>query len=108
MGVDSAIPCGLIINELVSNCLEHPFKDGVGNEILIDIHQNHENIILSVGDNGVGIPEELDYLQTGSLGLQLVNTLAAQMEGEIELDREHGTKFSITLLKENVLMSNKY
>ena len=103
LGIDSGIPCGLIINELVTNSLKHAFPDGRKGEIKIAFSQNNENIYeLFVGDNGVSIPEDLDIGNTESLGLQLVTMLVKdQLEGEIDLNRNNGTKFRIKFKGEN-------
>jgi PAS domain S-box-containing protein len=97
LGVDTAIPCGLILNELVSNSLKHAFPDGRGGEIRIELLADDEGqFTLMISDNGVGFPEDLDFRDTASLGLQLVNTLVEQLEGTIELDRSGGAAFKIT------------
>jgi PAS domain S-box-containing protein len=95
--INSAIPCGLIINELITNSLKHAFSDGREGEIKIAIHSaNGNSIELVVGDNGVGIPENIDFKRTKSLGLHLVTMLAEnQLHGEINLDRSKGTEFRI-------------
>jgi PAS domain S-box-containing protein len=95
LGVDTAIPCGLIINELVSNSLKHAFPEKQG-EILVNLHRDNGKFTLIVRDNGVGLPEHVDFRNTDSLGLQLVCTLTDQLEGEIELNRAGGTEFKIT------------
>jgi PAS domain S-box-containing protein len=95
LGVDTAIPCGLIINELVSNSLKHAFPDGREGEVRIELRADDGQFMLMVSDNGVGFPQDLDFRDTGSLGLQLVNTLVEQIEGTIELDRSDGTAFRI-------------
>ncbi len=95
LGVDTAIPCGLIINELVSNSLKYAFKDGQG-EIRIDLHSEKEaKFTLIVSDSGVGFPRDLDFRNTESLGLQLACTLVDQIQGTMGLDRTGGTKFKI-------------
>jgi two-component sensor histidine kinase len=96
LGVDTAIPCGLILNELVSNALKHAFPDGKEGEVRIELRADEGQLTLVVSDNGVGFPQDLDFRDTGSLGLQLVNTLVEQIEGTIELDRNDGTAFMIT------------
>jgi len=97
LGIDTAIPCGLIINELVSNSLKHAFPNGREGEIRIELcSDNDGQFTLMVSDNGVGFPENLDFRNTKSLGLQLVNTLVAQLEGTVELDRSGETAFRIT------------
>lgn len=97
LGVETAIPCGLIINELISNALRHAFPEGREGEIDITFRSSDEDKIeLIISDNGIGIPTNFDIRNTKSLGLHLVNILAEdQLKGEIELDRTEGTKFLI-------------
>jgi len=96
--IDAAIPCGLIINELVSNALKYAFPDGERGEIEVELRSEPGNVlILSIRDNGVGLPEAVDVWNTETLGLQLVNLLTHQHSGEIELRRTGGTHFIITL-----------
>ncbi|WP_424356997.1 sensor histidine kinase [Methanocella sp. MCL-LM] len=96
MDIDMAIPCGLIVNELVSNSLKHAFPDGRKGEVSITLTRTGDRYILAVGDNGIGFPPEIDFRNTGSLGMQLVSTLVTQLEGTIELDSTMGTKFIIS------------
>ena len=100
VGLDAAIPCGLIINELVSNSLRHAFPGGMNGEIRMEVSRPAQGQYrLVVSDNGVGFPDDLDFRQTESLGLQLVTLLVDQLNGTIELDRTDGTTFKITLLE---------
>jgi len=97
LNIETAIPCGLMINELLSNCLKHAFPGGRKGEINIDFHREDEKmLVLTVSDNGVGLPEDLDIKDTETMGLQLVNALTGQLDGTIELDTTHGTEFKIT------------
>jgi PAS domain S-box-containing protein len=93
LSISQAIPCGLIINELVSNALKHAFKGMTEGSIEISIRElAGDKIKLTVKDNGVGIPEELDIYKTDTLGLKLVRTLAEeQLKGKMGLIREKGT-----------------
>jgi two-component sensor histidine kinase/sensor domain CHASE-containing protein len=96
IGIDSAVPCGLIVNELVSNSLKHAFPEGRGGEIHISLHSDDtDTITLVVGDNGVGLPEGLDFRKTESLGLQLAVSLVSQLCGSIDVDTTGGTRFTI-------------
>ena len=97
LDINTAIPCSLIINELVSNSFKHAFPRGKKGEIKIAMHPlNKDEIDLIVSDNGVGIPEEVDFRNTESLGLHLVNILAEdQLQGDVKLDRTRGTSFHI-------------
>lgn len=100
LDVESSIPCGLIINELVSNSFKHAFPNDRNGEIRIAFHLADSRYTLSFVDTGVGIPKEIDYLNTDSLGLKLVNLLATdQLDGTIQLTREGGTCFTITFPK---------
>ena len=98
LGIDLAIPCGLIINELVSNALRHAFPDDREGEIKVSLHSfNEKEIRLVVSDDGIGVPEDVTTREAGSLGLHLVTILVEdQLHGEMELDRAKGTEFRIT------------
>ncbi len=96
LGVDIAVPCGLIVNELISNCLKHAFPDGKKGEIKVGLQSiNKSEVELKVSDNGVGLPDDFDFRESESLGMHLVNILADQLGGMIELDRTGGTEFKI-------------
>jgi PAS domain S-box-containing protein len=94
--VDYAIPCGLIINELVSNALKYAIVDNKQINLDISFLVDGTLCTLTVADDGAGIPANIELGNTVSLGLQLVYDLACQLEGEIKLEREKGTKFIIT------------
>jgi two-component sensor histidine kinase len=97
LGITEAIPCGLIINELVSNALRHAFPKGKEGEVRIQLLRGSTNqIILTVSDNGIGLPEHVDFRRSPSLGLTLINSLVEQLDGNIELDQSGGTTFTIT------------
>ncbi len=100
LGVDTAMPCGLVVNELLSNSLKHAFPEGRRGEISITLKKSgvelEPDYELIVSDNGVGIPEGLDIGKTKSLGLQLITTLVShQLQGKLKLIRTDGTKFHI-------------
>jgi PAS domain S-box-containing protein len=95
-GIDAAIPLALITNELIINSLKHAFPNGRKGEISISIQSYNGKIILVISDNGAGIPLNIDFKNTDTLGLQLVNNLTEQLDGEIELERNNGTTFRIT------------
>ena len=99
LNINTAIPCGLIINELISNSLKYAFPDGKKGKIKIAMSPLNKNEIeLAVSDNGIGIPEEMDIRSTKSLGLHLVTILAEdQLQGKIKLDKTKGTKFHMIL-----------
>jgi|GEM_PF-2539299 len=95
LDIDTAIPLGLIINEIITNSIKHAFPGELKGEIFIKIFQEGENYLIVVADNGVGLPEDLDVEKTASLGMQLVNNLVRQIDGELELKRTRGTEFRI-------------
>lgn len=102
LDVNAAIPCGLIINELVSNSLKYAFPKGRKGEIHIGLRLAKDNkFTLTVKDNGVGLPKGLDFRKTESLGLQLVIMLTEQLDGSIEVDTRKGTTFKITFAGPN-------
>lgn len=95
--IDVAVPCGLIVNELVSNSLKYAFPSDNEGEIRIELHSTQNcNFTLIVSDNGIGLPKNLDLNKTKTLGLQLVNNLVEQLEGSVEIDSNGGTEFRIT------------
>jgi PAS domain S-box-containing protein len=95
--IDDAIPCGLIVNELVSNSMKYAFPEGRTGNLAVRLHVGDDDLItLTVEDNGVGLPYDLDFRETETLGLQLVNLLVKQLRGEIELEKGPGTIFRIT------------
>jgi PAS domain S-box-containing protein len=96
LDINNSIPCGLIINELVSNALAHAFPDGRKGRIDISMRSGSGGRIgLTVRDNGTGFPGDIDFRNTASLGMQLVTSLVKQLGGLIEMDRTEGTSFSI-------------
>jgi PAS domain S-box-containing protein len=99
INMETAIPLGLIINELVTNSLKFAFPEKVEGSVTVELKIKDGEHTLSVADDGVGIPENIDFKKTESLGLQLVNSLVNQIDGVITLDRSNGTEFKI-LFKE--------
>jgi two-component sensor histidine kinase len=98
LAVDRAIPLGLILNELIANALEHAFPNQGSGEIAVTLQVTAgRQIILTVSDTGVGISPDFDPTRPTSLGMQLVKTLAEQLEGELQLVRAPGTTFRIVV-----------
>jgi PAS domain S-box-containing protein len=96
LNINTAIPCGLITNELISNALKHAFPDGRSGEVAVELRRvEGDGYLLRVRDDGVGFPEDLDFRQTESLGLQIVVTLVSQVEGTIQIERQNGTGFTL-------------
>jgi PAS domain S-box-containing protein len=101
LNINQAIPCGLIVHELISNALKYAFPDEIKKgTITISLREN-DFIELSVADNGIGIPEDLEPKKTNSLGFKLLYTLAeSQLKGNIQLNRESGTQFRLRFQKQ--------
>ncbi|MDD1701712.1 MAG: ATP-binding protein, partial [Methanoregula sp.] len=96
LNVETGIPCGLLINELLSNALKYAFPGGRTGRIRLEMHRaDPHDYTLIVSDNGAGFPKDVDFKNTLSLGLQLVNNLVTQLDGTITLDGTNGTTFYI-------------
>ncbi len=100
LSIDRSLPCGLIINELVSNALKYAFPQKRKGRITISFGLQGNGVYeMSVSDDGIGFPADIEFENTASLGLQLVNSLVEQMNGSIKLTRNGGTNFYITFPK---------
>jgi two-component sensor histidine kinase len=96
LAVDKAIPCGLILNELITNAVKHAFPDARQGTVRVELRKaGDREIVLSVGDNGIGMSARFDLANSSSLGLWLVYTLVEQLEGQVEIFRERGTTLQI-------------
>jgi len=96
LGLDAAVPCGLIINELISNSLKYAFPDGRDGEVRISLHQHTDGTArLVVADNGVGLKADVDWANTKSLGLRLVRSLAEQLGATVEVHTNTGTEVKL-------------
>jgi PAS domain S-box-containing protein len=107
--VSAAVPCGLILNELVTNSLKHAFVGNDGGELKVSLAQGEGGLVrLCVADNGPGLPMAFDWRHANSLGLRLVQMLAAQLHAEVEMTGEKGTKFEVTFKTEVKWTEEKY
>jgi PAS domain S-box-containing protein len=97
LDVNQAVPCGLLVNELVSNCLKHAFPQGDGGEVRVELHpvDGGPTLRLRVADNGVGLPADFDLRRSRSLGLQLVSDLVGQIQGRLEIGCGPGAVFEV-------------
>ena len=93
--IDSAIPCGLLINELITNALKYAFPEARKGKITIEAQQTENGVRLIFADNGIGLPNDVDFHTTETLGLRLVQMLVKQLDGSIELASERGTRYMI-------------
>jgi two-component sensor histidine kinase len=95
LDIDRAIPCGLIVNELLSNSLKYAFVDRPSGTITISLHQLGSDYLLQIRDNGIGLPEDFNIRRSPSLGLRLVDRLVKQLRGHLEIGYDRGAVFSI-------------
>lgn len=96
LDMDTAMPCGLLINEVVSNALKYAFPENREGEIKIELRKLSENNIeMSISDNGIGMPKNFDIEQAESLGLQLISALTSQLDGSLQFSGENGTKYTV-------------
>jgi two-component sensor histidine kinase len=96
LGIDTAIPCGLIVNELVSNALKHAFPGDRAGRLRVYMRQRDGMYVLEVSDDGAGMTHPPDVETSHSMGLQLVTLLTEQLDGTMSIDTSRGTKFRIT------------
>ncbi len=96
LGLDQAIPCGLMLNELISNALKHAFPSGREGVIEIRVELIGEEVTIAIADNGVGPPAGFDVAKHANLGLQLVQMLTSQLDGRFERMGTSGSRFRIT------------
>lgn len=99
MDIEQAIPVGLIVNELITNSFKHAFPENGEGEVNLKLKSLDGKIFLEVSDNGIGFPEDLDWQNTESLGLQLVKSLADQINAEVRMISDNGTTFRLTIPK---------
>ncbi|MDP3065108.1 MAG: sensor histidine kinase [Methanobacteriaceae archaeon] len=100
LDIKTSITLGLIVNELISNSLKHAFSEGREGYIKVEFYQKDDEYVLEVTDNGLGLPEDLDLSKTNSLGMQIVNSLTEQINGEQEVVRSPVIMFRITFQEE--------
>jgi len=106
LDLETAIPCGLIINELVSNSLKHAFEDRLNGMISVNMNKINDLITLKVIDTGVGISNNFQIEKATTLGLKLVKTLVNQLEGELMIEIKDGTSFKVTFKEMNYKRRN--
>jgi two-component sensor histidine kinase len=99
LSIDTAIPCGLLVNELVSNVLRHAFPGQTGHLWVALRREADGQLRLNVRDDGIGLPEVVDFQTTSSFGMQLVRLLAQQLRATITLERHPGTSVTFTFVE---------
>ncbi len=95
LDIDTAVPCGLIINEIMTNALKYAFPNSHRGDIHIQVQREGQRVNLEISDNGVGLPPDLDIERVDSMGMQLISTLTAQLQGTLDVDRTNGTAYTI-------------
>jgi two-component sensor histidine kinase len=95
LNLETAITCGLLINEIISNSFKHAFPDGRSGNVHFSVTESGKQIIMLVSDNGIGLTGSSNLENPDTFGLLLISTLVDQLNGVLELDRENGTKFTI-------------
>ena len=101
LSLDQAIPCGLILNEIISNALKHAFPQGQGGRVYIKLGEQDGKVHIHIEDNGVGLPEGFDPKRDGNLGLELVQTLMEQLEGRMQITSPTGVAYLLTFERSN-------
>ena len=107
ISINSAIPYGLILNEVISNSLKYAFVNDGDGEIKLSLHQNHDNIIFHLSDNGSGFSETAEIDQSKTLGMRLIHMLVAQLDGTLEISGKYGAHFHITIPNERKMPSEE-
>ena len=95
LDLESAVPCGLIINELLANAFKHAFPDNRSGVLSINFTKTDDTYTLAIKDNGVGLPAGFDYMRTNTLGLQIVEVLTKQLRGSFQIKSDLGTEAAI-------------
>jgi two-component sensor histidine kinase len=99
--LDSAVPCGLILNELISNCLKHAFPLGHSGTVHVGFHAAGDQLCLVVRDDGIGMPADVDLERTNSLGWRLIRALVQQLGGFVQCHTAGGTVVELRFARQN-------
>lgn len=104
LNINQAIPCSLLLNELIVNAFKHAFEDDAkSGNIFVNIQKQKDTVCMQVKDDGIGFPEDFDLENASSLGMTLINTLIQQLQGEIEVKNDGGAIFEVTFEAEEVV-----
>lgn len=102
MNINQAIPCALMVNEVVTNAYKHAFSNKKEGKIGIRLHEKEGNVVVEIADNGVGIPDHVMQEGSSTIGMTLINLLKQQLEGRVEFSNQNGTKFRLEFEKADV------
>lgn len=100
--IDHAIPLGLILNELITNSMKYGFPGDKEGKVFVKFSKEGDEYVLRAGDDGIGFPRDVDFKNTNTLGMQLVNGLSQQVDGDLELNTDNGTEFSIRFKEKKI------
>ena len=103
--METAVPLGLIVNELLTNAVKHAFPDGEGT-VTVSLSKRNGTVTLEVSDDDAGFPEDIDWESSPSLGLQLVRSLTEQIDGKVEMISDGGTTFRIIFTEKGLVLNN--
>lgn len=95
IGIDTAIPLGLLVTEIVTNAIKHAFPDGQHGNINIKLERNNSFYTLTITDDGIGMPKDLELDNTDSLGIKLIMSLAEQLDAKLTIEGVNGTEYII-------------
>ncbi len=95
LDINTAIPCFLLINEVITNCIKHAFPGGRSGKITIDFEKIDNKHIIRIQDDGIGLPDDLNIEKTNTLGIQLITSLTSQLDGKLEVKSNNGTEFKV-------------
>jgi two-component sensor histidine kinase len=93
--VDQAIPCALVVNEILSNAFKHAFRGRKQGNIRVSVTRADDVVRIIVKDDGIGIPKDVDIYQSTSLGLKLIRSLVLQLNGSVNIESNHGTEVTV-------------
>ena len=102
LDITQAMPCGLIVNELLTNSFKHAFRNKASGTVEISFQCVNQHCVLEVVDNGVGMPKEVELQNSKSMGLQLFSLLARQIKATVDVDRSSGTRFTVVFPRKDV------
>jgi len=102
LNVNQAVPCGLILNELITNALNHAFTEQKRGEIIVRVKEEYDKVNITVSDNGKGLPADFKSESHGSMGFTIIDTLVKQLRGEIDIQSRKGTSVQLSFSKRNV------
>nr|WP_054858443.1 sensor histidine kinase [Methanobacterium formicicum] len=103
LDIDTAIPLGLILNELLTNSMKYAFPEESYGTITVKFYKKDEKYVMKVNDDGIGLPSDLDVDKTDTLGLQLIKNLIGQIDAEIKIQVDHGTQVTIKFSEKDYL-----